>query len=321
MRDGRATSHTTARRLLGGAAALPYLSSARSAGLRAVRSPGAPRRRLAAPDRALCRHRLFHLVADRRADSWRAPRARPARKSPTSKPSSTTPRPRSPPSLMCWWSGAARREGRPGDRRNARRRAGAGRRQRRSRTSRVGSNANSPRRSPPRSSQCAQRAQPFNHRRPHPRERTDRSRRPHRRRPRHAEAPPARRRPARSSPILPMTRAGSASRSSGSPPCSTPRPGRSGCRMRTRKLIWANRAYISAVEAADIEAVTGNNIELFGETKLDRSRADSRALTGRSHAVIGGAKRALDIYDVLLPDGSRRLRHRCHRARRRRRRN
>jgi signal transduction histidine kinase len=69
------------------------------------------------------------------------------------------------------------------------------------------------------------------------------------------------------------------------------------------KLIWANRAYIRAVEAADIDAVTGNNIALFDATKLDRA-APLPGATGRSHAVIGGAKRALDIFDVLLPDGS-----------------
>ena len=72
---------------------------------------------------------------------------------------------------------------------------------------------------------------------------------------------------------------------------------------KTEKLIWANRAYVKAVESPDVDAAITAGASLFDENKLDRAAPSPGAL-GRSHAVIGGMKRALDIYDVTISEGS-----------------
>jgi len=70
------------------------------------------------------------------------------------------------------------------------------------------------------------------------------------------------------------------------------------------KLIWANRAYIKAVEAPDIGAVTAGNIELIRSERIEpRTEPAPQGLIGRGHVVISGAKRALDIHEIKIPDG------------------
>lgn len=63
-------------------------------------------------------------------------------------------------------------------------------------------------------------------------------------------------------------------------------------------LIWVNNAYIAAVEAPDVDSVIQGKLQL-----LDPSRLEATATTAkRGHVVIAGAKRALDVYEVNLPE-------------------
>ena len=71
------------------------------------------------------------------------------------------------------------------------------------------------------------------------------------------------------------------------------------------KLAWVNRAYVASVEAPDSDVVVKAAIEIANGSLLDRSRANAKTgCTGRIHAVIGGAMRALDIHEVALSDGT-----------------
>ncbi|HUE45885.1 MAG TPA: histidine kinase dimerization/phospho-acceptor domain-containing protein, partial [Aestuariivirgaceae bacterium] len=71
------------------------------------------------------------------------------------------------------------------------------------------------------------------------------------------------------------------------------------------ELAWVNRAYLAAVENDDIDEVLQRRIELVdplrpGETlRSSESSAEPR----RAYSVIGGAKRALDVYEVMLDEG------------------
>lgn len=70
------------------------------------------------------------------------------------------------------------------------------------------------------------------------------------------------------------------------------------------KLAWVNQAYVSAVEAPDINSAISGGIEIASEAKLDRQHADPKTgFIGRAHAVIAGTMRALNIHEILLPDG------------------
>jgi signal transduction histidine kinase len=71
-----------------------------------------------------------------------------------------------------------------------------------------------------------------------------------------------------------------------------------------RKLIWANRAYIKAVEAPDVGAIVSGGIELIRSERLETTAEPIQAgLLGRGHVVIAGAKRALDVHELDLADG------------------
>ena len=70
------------------------------------------------------------------------------------------------------------------------------------------------------------------------------------------------------------------------------------------RLAWVNRSYVKAVEAPDSSAVLKAGLEIASEPKMDRSEANSRSgFIGRVHAVIAGAMRALDIYEIELSGG------------------
>ncbi len=70
------------------------------------------------------------------------------------------------------------------------------------------------------------------------------------------------------------------------------------------RLAWVNQAYVASVEAPDGDVVVKAGIEIASGVALDRSRANPKTgCAGRVHAVIGGAMRALDIFEVPLPDG------------------
>ncbi|CAN5561782.1 PAS domain-containing sensor histidine kinase [soil metagenome] len=68
-------------------------------------------------------------------------------------------------------------------------------------------------------------------------------------------------------------------------------------------LIWVNAAYIKAVEVSDVEAVIAGRIEIADRARIEPMPGGPPTLVGRSHAVIGGAKRALDIHEVALAEG------------------
>jgi signal transduction histidine kinase len=71
------------------------------------------------------------------------------------------------------------------------------------------------------------------------------------------------------------------------------------------KLAWVNQAYVASVDAQDSSVVVKGAIEIAGRAVLDTSRANSQTgCTGRIHAVIGGAMRTLDIFEVSLSDGT-----------------
>jgi signal transduction histidine kinase len=68
-------------------------------------------------------------------------------------------------------------------------------------------------------------------------------------------------------------------------------------------LIWVNAAYIKAVEANDVEAVIAGHIEIADPSRIEPIQGGPPGYLGRSHAVIAGAKRALDIHEVNLVEG------------------
>ncbi len=71
------------------------------------------------------------------------------------------------------------------------------------------------------------------------------------------------------------------------------------------KLAWVNQAYVASVEASDSTFVVRGAIEIANRAGLDTSRANPQTgCTGRIHAVIGGAMRTLDIFEVSLSDGT-----------------
>ena len=70
------------------------------------------------------------------------------------------------------------------------------------------------------------------------------------------------------------------------------------------KLTWVNKAYVGAVEAPDSDSVIKSGLEIASESKMDRGGANPKiGYAGRVHAVIGGAMRALNIYENALNDG------------------
>lgn len=74
------------------------------------------------------------------------------------------------------------------------------------------------------------------------------------------------------------------------------------------ETIWVNDSYIKAVEARDIEAVIAGRIEIIDEAKIEAPEGDKEtSLKGRTHAVIGGTKCALDVHEIKLADGSARF--------------
>jgi signal transduction histidine kinase len=75
-------------------------------------------------------------------------------------------------------------------------------------------------------------------------------------------------------------------------------------RAASGEIVWVNAAYIRAVEATDIASVVSSGTELFNRTRIEPAPPEAPdGLIGRSHAVINGAKCALDLYEVELADG------------------
>jgi signal transduction histidine kinase len=71
------------------------------------------------------------------------------------------------------------------------------------------------------------------------------------------------------------------------------------------RLAWVNAAYARAVEAPDGEAAIASGLEIADYKKLEAPPAGAApGLLGRGHAVIGGAKRALDVYEIAIAEGT-----------------
>jgi len=74
------------------------------------------------------------------------------------------------------------------------------------------------------------------------------------------------------------------------------------------ETIWVNDSYIKAVEAKDVDAVINGKIEIVDEAKIEVPEGGKgTSLKGRTHAVIGGTKCALDVHEIKLADGSARF--------------
>lgn len=68
--------------------------------------------------------------------------------------------------------------------------------------------------------------------------------------------------------------------------------------------IWVNDSYIKAVEASDVDAVIAGHIEIVDDARIEAPESGkSPSLKGRTHAVIGGTKCALDVHEIKLADG------------------
>lgn len=70
------------------------------------------------------------------------------------------------------------------------------------------------------------------------------------------------------------------------------------------ELAWVNRAYLKAVENNDIEEVLARRIELVSPGPQDVATEREDAPVRRVHAVMAGAKRALDLHELPLGDTS-----------------
>ncbi|MGK2742006.1 ATP-binding protein [Tepidicaulis sp. LMO-SS28] len=71
-------------------------------------------------------------------------------------------------------------------------------------------------------------------------------------------------------------------------------------------LLWANAAYVRAVEAPDLDHVLERQIHLSPDDMrrtLGQKLAAGEPANGTAHAVIGGERRALDVTEFLLEGG------------------
>lgn len=72
-------------------------------------------------------------------------------------------------------------------------------------------------------------------------------------------------------------------------------------------MTWGNAAFLSAVEAPDVATAVAQGVELVSAEDRDRALArvrDGEVARQRLHAVIGGARRALDVLDLPIANGS-----------------
>ena len=73
------------------------------------------------------------------------------------------------------------------------------------------------------------------------------------------------------------------------------------------KLTWVNRAYAKAVDAADESDALTRDIELLDRPAREESgkvRHEGRPYLKRVPAVVGGARRTLDVIDIPSSRGS-----------------
>ena len=78
-------------------------------------------------------------------------------------------------------------------------------------------------------------------------------------------------------------------------------------RDRDERLVWANAAYVRAVEASDVAAVTRDALELLDQTsraEARRQRAQGAPWQARIPAVIAGDRRIMEIVETPGVSGS-----------------
>ena len=69
------------------------------------------------------------------------------------------------------------------------------------------------------------------------------------------------------------------------------------------KLKWVNQAYLTAVDAKDAATIYAAQTEIAPNAKLEFTPTQAGAQMARAHAVINGAKRALDIFEANMKVG------------------
>ena len=78
-------------------------------------------------------------------------------------------------------------------------------------------------------------------------------------------------------------------------------------RNHERAITWANRSYLNAVEARELRDVTDNSLELIDAAQRRRAQQELAAksvVRQRTHAVMAGERKNVDVIDVAFEGGS-----------------
>jgi signal transduction histidine kinase len=78
-------------------------------------------------------------------------------------------------------------------------------------------------------------------------------------------------------------------------------------RNKLGRLTWVNQAYVDAVEAENQAAVLKSGVELLGPKVRDairHSHSEDKNFHDSAPAVLAGERRRLNIFDILIEDGS-----------------
>jgi len=78
-------------------------------------------------------------------------------------------------------------------------------------------------------------------------------------------------------------------------------------RNHERAITWANRSYLNAVEARQLRDVTENGLELIDAAQRRRAQQELAAksvVRQRTHAVMAGERKNVDVIDVAFEGGS-----------------
>ncbi len=72
------------------------------------------------------------------------------------------------------------------------------------------------------------------------------------------------------------------------------------------RLVWANRAYVAAVDAKDLDSVKARAVELLDRAtrqELQRRRAEGLPVQARVAAIVAGTRSVLDVSESPAPEG------------------
>lgn len=78
-------------------------------------------------------------------------------------------------------------------------------------------------------------------------------------------------------------------------------------RSHAGDISWANKAYLEAVEAGSLDEVIERKKELIDPAQRDRAQQEltrTSVTRQRTHAVMAGARKSVDVIDVAFKDGS-----------------